>query len=210
YRKTNESPASPSDDGHLNLILLPGAALQFSRRELPIGRQRGYAHLHPPLQRIWTDLGEAHERLSPRASLAGYRMACRANVVPGLLLLEGDDHRHAEVGQGVVGADPAEEVNDRRSSWPHRFVAPTDEHGLEHGLPLRMGLENSGAGRSRQPFMTQSKVYLITARGEVVENPRHYRTAEQQPAKAQKRLSRRTKRSKRRYQAAHQLAKKHQ
>jgi putative transposase len=54
------------------------------------------------------------------------------------------------------------------------------------------------------------KVFLITADGEVVENPRHYRTAEKQLAKARRRVSRRTKGSKRRHKAVHLLARHHQ
>jgi putative transposase len=45
------------------------------------------------------------------------------------------------------------------------------------------------------------KVFLITADGEVVENPRYYRKAEKQLAKAQRRVSRRKKGSKRRKKA---------
>jgi putative transposase len=54
------------------------------------------------------------------------------------------------------------------------------------------------------------KVFLITAQGEAVENPRHSRKAEKQLAKAQKRPSCRKKRSKRWYKAAWLLARKHQ
>jgi putative transposase len=54
------------------------------------------------------------------------------------------------------------------------------------------------------------KVFLLTAGGESVENPRHYRKAEQALAKAQQRLSRRKQRSKRWYQAARLVAKKQQ
>jgi putative transposase len=54
------------------------------------------------------------------------------------------------------------------------------------------------------------KVFLITAEGDVVENPRHYRKAEIQLAKAQKRVSRRKKGSKRRKKAVKLLARKHQ
>jgi putative transposase len=54
------------------------------------------------------------------------------------------------------------------------------------------------------------KVFLITADGEVVENPRHYRKAEKRLAKAQRRVSRRKKGSKRRKKAVVQCAKKHQ
>ncbi len=54
------------------------------------------------------------------------------------------------------------------------------------------------------------KVFLITAEGEVVENPRHYRRAEKQLAKAQRRVSRRKKGSKRRGKAVTQLGKAHQ
>src|SRR5262249_50754371 len=54
------------------------------------------------------------------------------------------------------------------------------------------------------------KVFLITAEGEAVENPRHYRKAEKALAKAQKRRSRRTTRSKRWEKAARLVAKQHQ
>jgi putative transposase len=49
------------------------------------------------------------------------------------------------------------------------------------------------------------KVFLITADGEAVANPRHYRTAEKQLAKAQRRASRRTKGSTRRRKAVQLL-----
>jgi putative transposase len=51
------------------------------------------------------------------------------------------------------------------------------------------------------------KVFLITASGESIENPHHYRKAEKQLAKAQRRVLRRTKGSKRRRKAVHVLAK---
>jgi putative transposase len=54
------------------------------------------------------------------------------------------------------------------------------------------------------------KVFLITAEGEVVENPRHYRKAERELKKAQRRVSRRKKGSKRRRKAVQLLACKHQ
>ena len=54
------------------------------------------------------------------------------------------------------------------------------------------------------------KVFLITADGEVVENPRHYRKAEKALQKAQRQVSRRKKGSKRRRKAVAWLAKKHQ
>jgi putative transposase len=54
------------------------------------------------------------------------------------------------------------------------------------------------------------KVFLITADGQMVENPRQYRKAERALKKAQKRVSRRTKGSNRRKKAARLLAKKHQ
>jgi putative transposase len=53
------------------------------------------------------------------------------------------------------------------------------------------------------------KVFLITADGEVVENPHHYRKAEKQLAKAQRRVSRRKKGSHRRRKAVKLLAKAH-
>jgi putative transposase len=54
------------------------------------------------------------------------------------------------------------------------------------------------------------KVFLITADGEAVENPRLHRRGEKKLAKANKRVSRRKKGSKRRGKAVRQLAKAHQ
>jgi putative transposase len=54
------------------------------------------------------------------------------------------------------------------------------------------------------------KEFLVTADGEVVDNPRHYRTAEQRLKKAQQRVSRRKKGSNRRKKAVVLLAKAHQ
>jgi putative transposase len=54
------------------------------------------------------------------------------------------------------------------------------------------------------------KVFLITADGVVVENPRHYLKAEKQLARAQRRLSRRMKGSKRRRKAVALLKRHHQ
>ena len=54
------------------------------------------------------------------------------------------------------------------------------------------------------------KVFLITADGDIVENPRHYRKSERALKKANKRVSRRHKGSQRRTKAAHQCAKQHQ
>jgi putative transposase len=54
------------------------------------------------------------------------------------------------------------------------------------------------------------KVFLITADGEIVENPRHRRRADKQLAKAQRRVSRRNKGSKRRRKAVALLKRTHQ
>jgi putative transposase len=54
------------------------------------------------------------------------------------------------------------------------------------------------------------KVFLITADGQIVENPRHYRKAERRHARAQRRVSRRTKGSKRRRKAVQLLKRHHQ
>jgi putative transposase len=54
------------------------------------------------------------------------------------------------------------------------------------------------------------KVFLITADGQPVENPRHYRKAERALKKAQLRVSRRKKGSNRRRKAVQVLARKHQ
>ncbi len=54
------------------------------------------------------------------------------------------------------------------------------------------------------------QAFLITADGDRVENPRYYRKAERALQKAQQRVSRRKKGSKRRAKAAHQCGKQHQ
>jgi putative transposase len=54
------------------------------------------------------------------------------------------------------------------------------------------------------------KVFLVTADGEVVANPQHNRTAEQQLAKAQRRVSRRKQGSTRRGKAVQLLRRHHQ
>jgi putative transposase len=54
------------------------------------------------------------------------------------------------------------------------------------------------------------KVFLLTADGEPIENPRHYRKAEKQLKKAQQRVSRRKKGSRRRRKAVQVLARQHQ
>jgi transposase len=54
------------------------------------------------------------------------------------------------------------------------------------------------------------KVFLITAEGKVVENPRYYRKAERKLKKAQQRVSKRKQGSTRRRKAVKLLAKKHQ
>src|SRR5260221_3260113 len=54
------------------------------------------------------------------------------------------------------------------------------------------------------------KVFLITAEGDAVENPRHYRPGEKKLAKAQRRVSRRKKGSKRRRKAVGHLQRAHQ
>jgi putative transposase len=54
------------------------------------------------------------------------------------------------------------------------------------------------------------KVFLITAEGDSVANPRHYRTAERALKKAQQRVARRKKGSKRRQKAVQVLAKQQQ
>ncbi len=54
------------------------------------------------------------------------------------------------------------------------------------------------------------KVFLVTADGDLIENPRHYRKAEKQLTKAQRRVSHRKQGSKRRRKAAQLLKRKHQ
>src|SRR5262249_22738276 len=65
--------------------------------------------------------------------------------------------------------------------------------------PCRL-LVSSSAGRATSVEVGLT-VFLITAQGEAVEDPRHSRTGQQALAKAQKRLARRQKGSKRREQA---------
>jgi putative transposase len=71
-------------------------------------------------------------------------------------------------------------------------VQPLPEAGQETGIDMGV------------------KVFLVTADGHIVENPRHYRTAERELKKAQKRVSRRKKGSTRRRKAVQLLARKHQ
>src|SRR6185312_12706092 len=54
------------------------------------------------------------------------------------------------------------------------------------------------------------KVFLVAADSDVVENPRHYRRGEKKSAKANKRVSRRKKGSKRRGKAVNQVQRAHQ
>ncbi|HEV8190599.1 MAG TPA: transposase, partial [Ktedonobacterales bacterium] len=54
------------------------------------------------------------------------------------------------------------------------------------------------------------KVFLITAEGEVIENPRHYRKAEKRLKQAQRRVSRRKQGGNRRRKAVALLKRKHQ
>jgi putative transposase len=54
------------------------------------------------------------------------------------------------------------------------------------------------------------RVFLVTADASATENPRHHWTAEKQLAKAQRRVSRRQKGSKRRSVALHLLRRNHQ
>ncbi len=71
-------------------------------------------------------------------------------------------------------------------------IQPVPPTGQETGIDLRL------------------KVFLLTAGGEAVANPRHYRKGEKALRKAQQRVSRRKKGSKRRAKAVAILAKKHQ
>jgi putative transposase len=71
-------------------------------------------------------------------------------------------------------------------------VAPLPETGRETGIDVGL------------------KVFLITAAGEAVANPRHSRQAGRALMKAQQRVSRRRKTSNRRKKAVNLLAKKHQ
>jgi putative transposase len=71
-------------------------------------------------------------------------------------------------------------------------IAPLPQTGRETGIDVGL------------------KVFLITADGQSVENPRHYRKAERALKKAQQRVSRRKKGSKRRRKAVRVLAKQQQ
>ena len=76
----------------------------------------------------------------------------------------------------------------RRSTRPRPCHRPAKETGIDVGLT----------------------VFLITAEGLVIDNPRHYRHAEKRLAKAQRRVSRRTKGSHRRRKAVGRLRRAHQ
>ena len=71
-------------------------------------------------------------------------------------------------------------------------IAPLSSAGCETGIDVGL------------------KVFLVTANGEVIENPRHYRKAEKQLATAQRRVARRKKGSNRRKKAVKLLARRHQ
>jgi putative transposase len=70
-------------------------------------------------------------------------------------------------------------------------IAPLPSAGCETGIDVGL------------------KVFLVTANGEVIENPRHYRKAEKQFATAQRRVARRKKGSNRRKKAVKLLARRH-
>jgi IS605 OrfB family transposase len=98
----------------------------------------------------------------------------------------------------VVGAIKTVTISREADGWYVCFscaevpIQPVPPTGQETGIDLGL------------------KVFLITAGGEAVKNPRHYRKGEKALRKAQQRVSRRKKGSKRRAKAVRILAKQHQ
>jgi putative transposase len=98
----------------------------------------------------------------------------------------------------LVGGIKAVTITHEADGWYVCFaceevpVQPLPPTGQETGIDLGL------------------KVFLVTASGEVIDNPRYYRKAEKALAKAQRRVSRRKKGSKRRRKAVQWLTKKHQ
>jgi IS605 OrfB family transposase len=98
----------------------------------------------------------------------------------------------------VEGAIKTVTVSKEADGW---YVCCSCAHVPTQPLPLTGNETGIDVGLT---------VFLITADGEMVENPRHDRTAEKRLATAHRRVSRRKKGSKRRKKAARLCAKRHQ
>jgi putative transposase len=116
----------------------------------------------------------------------------------GLLSLSKIGRIPLRLHRPLAGAPKTVTVSQEADGWYACFscaevpVQPLPQTGRETGID--MGL----------------KVFLVTADGEAVENPRHYRKAEKALKKAQRRVARRKKGSNRRRKAVVLLAKAHQ
>jgi putative transposase len=116
----------------------------------------------------------------------------------GLLVLSKIGRLAARWSRPLEGTPKTVTVSHEADGWYVCFscaevpVQPLPPTGRETGIDLGL------------------RVFLITADGEAVENPRHYRAAEKRLATAQRRVSRRKKGSKRRRKAVGHLQRAHQ
>jgi putative transposase len=116
----------------------------------------------------------------------------------GMLSLSKIGRMPVRLHRPLVGTPKTATISREADGWYVSFscadvpIAPLPETGRETGIDVGL------------------RVFLVTAEGETVENPRHYRKAERQLAKAQKRVSRRKQGSRRRKKAVCWRAKKHQ
>jgi putative transposase len=121
-----------------------------------------------------------------------------AQLDNGYLVLSKIGHIAVHWSRPVEGTPKTVTISREADGWYVSFscaevpIEPLPETGRETGIDVGL------------------KVFLVTADGHVVENPRHYGTAERELKKAQQRVSRRKKGSKRRHKAVVQCAKKHQ
>jgi putative transposase len=121
-----------------------------------------------------------------------------ASLDNGYLLLSKIGRIVVRWSRPVEGTIKTVTVSKAADGWYVSFscaevpTAPLPETGRETGIDVGL------------------KVFLITAEGKSVENPRHYRNAERALKKAQQRVSRRKKGSNRRKKAVRLLARKHQ
>jgi putative transposase len=121
-----------------------------------------------------------------------------AHLDNGFLVLSKIGRVGVHWSRPVVGTIKTVTISKEADGWYVCFscakvpIQPLPPTGRETGIDLGL------------------KVFLITAGGETVANPRHYRRGEKVLRKAQRRVSRRKKGSKRRQKAVHILAKRHQ
>jgi putative transposase len=121
-----------------------------------------------------------------------------AQLENGSLVLSKIGHIAVRWSRPVEGTPKTVTISREADGWYVSFscaevpIEPLPETGRETGIDVGL------------------KVFLVTADGHVIANPRHYGTAERELKNAQQRVSRRKKGSKRRQKAVVQCAKKHQ